>query len=58
MIFIRKHKIIISFEWRNEIKLNFVSFKGYTGPQIGPMWTEIDQNRSISDNFGPEDAFK
>ena len=35
---------------------NLVPFKRYTGPQSGSKWTEIGQNKGISDNFGPEDA--
>ena len=55
MILIRKYSNMIIFKLK---KINFVLFKGYTGPQIGPKWMEIDQNRGISDNLGPEDAIK
>ena len=58
MIFIRINKIIILFKWRNEIKSSLVQFKGYTSPQIGPIWTKMGQNRGISDIFGREDAIK
>ena len=58
MIFIRKHNIIVLFKWKNEIKSNFVPFKGYTGPQIGPNWTKIGQNRGISDILRPDEAIK
>ena len=39
-------------------KSYLVPFKGYKGPQIGPKWTKIGQNRSISDILGPDDAIK
>ena len=58
LIFIRKHKILMFFKCRNEIKLNLVPLKGYTGPQIGPKWTKIGQNGGIFDILEPEDAIK
>ena len=58
MIFIRKHNIIVLFKWKNEIKSNFVPFKGYTGPHIEPNWTKIGQNRGISDILRSDDAIK